>query len=568
MPSLTQTDNLFNPSGSERAPIDKLPNEILESIFLHFPAQSTRDDSTWLSIMLVCRRWYLVSIACPLIWNNIIIAGYPPHPVFLDRVKLAPLDVTIHISDGDNYVNIARALAVIHEVNHIRHLQLHVPLRQLFQYIPSFITAQASRLESFDLLVTGSKLPDEVVVIPDEIFPGDLSRLRSLSLAGMRDNAYPGLEFSWRNRLFTSNLTALCVSRPAWKSRPSVEELGAVLRCACALESLSLSYALPVATNGPLEISSASTHVSSKIFLPCLTMLRLHDLILELTAVLARLDIPNCAAIYAHAIYDDHYDPRSAQPIAFRAAVAFRDLCRSPGDYLCFRQVGPKHFSWRRFDFRSLGVSDLHFNIEWAPETPLPTTEAAIFVSLTPFFVNRLRGFFAAANFTVSTSSWVTMLLPSLSSVEDIEVFGSLTIGLVQALEHDDKAQMLPCLHRLCIMSVDFSFPLRPPIGLRSLDRSLLNALHSRREASRASLFIELKSCRASQALQARLQELTKGKLIMSGKSVTWDAREWEAGSGSDESDLESDAGSGLDRTGWGSDSGDGSTSSGSRRPE
>ena len=78
-----------------------LDDDTLGELFLYFPAQAHwkeeygHEDSTWLSITHVCRRWRNLSVSTPSIWSNIITS--PPFwtPLCLERSQSAPIDIKL-----------------------------------------------------------------------------------------------------------------------------------------------------------------------------------------------------------------------------------------------------------------------------------------------------------------------------------------------------------------------------------------------------------------------------------------------------------------------------------------
>ena len=51
------------------APINKLPTEILQQVFVHVPSRSRKCSPSWMvSLQFVCRRWRSVLLATPKFW--------------------------------------------------------------------------------------------------------------------------------------------------------------------------------------------------------------------------------------------------------------------------------------------------------------------------------------------------------------------------------------------------------------------------------------------------------------------------------------------------------------------
>ena len=85
-----------------QSPVQRLPSELLASIFIMGVMNMEEDDSLMLStLMLVCRHWLEVAVNTPILWTRI--AAGVRHPIShaqrkLERSKALPLHICVDFS--------------------------------------------------------------------------------------------------------------------------------------------------------------------------------------------------------------------------------------------------------------------------------------------------------------------------------------------------------------------------------------------------------------------------------------------------------------------------------------
>ncbi|KAF5325419.1 hypothetical protein D9619_010025 [Psilocybe cf. subviscida] len=241
------------------ASVSKLPDDILQLIFLILRDSSGRHLRDWLRVTHTCRYWWGVAIGSPLLWTHVYSETPPAFTqLMLERSRSAPLEVVL--MRGEHSI---RALTIIlQEIERIRTLELHLDppdfMDTVYDIVASFGRGrEASSLES--LIINISSRWSPVKTITDVFRPTRLLRRLTLSGGYYRWDMFP-----------LPNLTRLCLD-----GRSLGEVSGAqfmeILRQMQKLEVLSMHwYGMRMSQFPPIPRPKP-------IYLPCLQKLQIRD---------------------------------------------------------------------------------------------------------------------------------------------------------------------------------------------------------------------------------------------------------------------------------------------------
>ncbi|KAF5325443.1 hypothetical protein D9619_010040 [Psilocybe cf. subviscida] len=171
---------------NELASVCKLPDEILQCIFLILRDSTDLHPKNWHHVTDVCRHWRHVAIGSPSLWTRL--RDFPPAltRLMLERSQNAPLDVRLTFR-----CSITTLAAILHEVERIRTLDfdgMHNVLDTVYDILAGLGRDwEASLLQSLTIHTAGYNTvaaPASVKILADVFHP--TRRLRRLSLI----NAY------------------------------------------------------------------------------------------------------------------------------------------------------------------------------------------------------------------------------------------------------------------------------------------------------------------------------------------------------------------------------------------
>ncbi|KAI4518949.1 hypothetical protein K525DRAFT_207257 [Schizophyllum commune Loenen D] len=307
-------------NSSAQAPIEKLPPEIMECIFLlcqpfyddFLPTWPSRKSLEWISVACVSRRWRFIATSYPMLWCTIELCYNRPADLgrmFLKRSRNAPLTVFF----ASKYRRSSSSdIAVLQEIgaHHCdRLVALHVDVAHWRSFIRVYdlLDGKASHLESLSILLhrndydTSKKYPR----IGPDAFAAQLSNVRRLAF---RQCTY------WQLGPF-ARLTHLAVCTDSYgddagnfwsllQRSPQLEEL-VVLRCRVLNGDLTGFPILP---------------------LPHLRRLQLSGDVRRPSLFLARLNIPETCGIWINWYMERLLD--SASPLPGSPSRATAQLMR------------------------------------------------------------------------------------------------------------------------------------------------------------------------------------------------------------------------------------------------
>lgn len=224
-----------------QAPLQRLPNELLASIFVIGVLDTGDQDSLMLStLMLVCRHWREVATNTPALWSRITVGTHHSlnrARLKLDRSKAAPLDIYIDFSPRLEHGSVTTE-SVVHTMDLLcpsiwrwRTLQLTVPNRPQAHAALMRCKEQAPILEFLSVRIAHSMQEDHYSTFHLSLFAGHTPRLRSCS--------FTSFNFGWEIGL-VSGLRSLKLGGYWNGHSPSVDVILGILRACPQLEELVL----------------------------------------------------------------------------------------------------------------------------------------------------------------------------------------------------------------------------------------------------------------------------------------------------------------------------------------
>ena len=225
-----------------QAPIQRLPSELLASIFTIGVLGADEEDTLMLSnVMLVCRYWADVAMNNPVLWSRVVVSDH----VSLDkarrrlaRSKSVPLHVDINFSPqmdgrgGTTTETIIHAIDILYpSIWRWKSFQLSVPTRPQAHAALSRCKDKAPMLEVLQVRVFNSMQDDHYAPPPLPLFDGHFPRLAVCS--------FNSFNFGWD----LSMVRALRVLELGgyWNNyAPAVDVILDILRASPQLEELSL----------------------------------------------------------------------------------------------------------------------------------------------------------------------------------------------------------------------------------------------------------------------------------------------------------------------------------------
>ncbi|KAK7681447.1 hypothetical protein QCA50_015539 [Cerrena zonata] len=221
--------------------ISHLPPELLGTCFVHLRDlvigydQWKTSPSSWLRIVLVCKRWHDIAVCCPPLWSYIdmLRRSLKMVELLLQRSGAVPLTIKY---DNESFIFSERAythlevkiITVLHHSHRIQDLELAMPRPMVDRLVAKYpTTLKLSRLRSLNLISTPSKV-DEIGRSPLP-FDFDCPKLDTLILSGF---AYDHIVSLFHPRL--RFLMVLLIEYPA------LDELLDDIQSMPALEVLTL----------------------------------------------------------------------------------------------------------------------------------------------------------------------------------------------------------------------------------------------------------------------------------------------------------------------------------------
>lgn len=224
-----------------QSPVQRVPNDLLSSIFTIAVLDGEEEDSITLSnLMLVCQYWRAVAIHTPMLWTRIAMGTHRSVDralLKLDRSKTAPLYISLDFSPRMEHgtvstENIITAMDLIQPaIWRWKTFHLTVPSRPQAHIALTRCKEQAPLLEVLSIRVAHSMQEDHYSTPPLPLFERHMPRLRSTS--------FTSFNFNWDLSLL-SNLRVLKLGGYWNGFSPSADVILKTLRSCPLLEELVL----------------------------------------------------------------------------------------------------------------------------------------------------------------------------------------------------------------------------------------------------------------------------------------------------------------------------------------
>ncbi|KZT23390.1 hypothetical protein NEOLEDRAFT_1069537 [Neolentinus lepideus HHB14362 ss-1] len=224
-----------------QSPIQRLPSELLASIFVVGALDTTEEDPLSVStLMLVCKHWSEVAMDTPILWSRLALrnqSSIERTKFKLARSRSAPLDISIDFNPrvettGHMTQNVVHAMDILRpSIYRWRSFSLVVSNRPQAHAALQRCREPAPLLQALSVHVSNSMQDDYYSNLPLPIFDGQTPRLRSVS--------FTSFNFGWNSRL----VVGLRVLKLAgyWESfAPSTAQILDILRACPQLEEFSL----------------------------------------------------------------------------------------------------------------------------------------------------------------------------------------------------------------------------------------------------------------------------------------------------------------------------------------
>jgi len=154
--------------------------------------------------------------------------------VYIERSKLAPLELSLYNNVDVGYLEEALLLVVPH-IGRLKSLSLDGVGDDILQDLTPYFSRHIPLLSKLTIDITWDPSP----VMSTELFNGNLSSLRSLSLYGVITH------LPWKN---LSNLTTFQLSN-VWEDSPSITQLLDFLEDAHHLRDITLNHSMPTSSD-------------------------------------------------------------------------------------------------------------------------------------------------------------------------------------------------------------------------------------------------------------------------------------------------------------------------------
>ncbi|VDC02024.1 unnamed protein product [Peniophora sp. CBMAI 1063] len=496
---------------------DLLDDDVLREVFLYFPAQAhwkafhPHEESTWLSITHVSRRWRTLSLSMPTIWSQIITTPAFWAPLCLERSQNAP--IKIHLEWRKLYTrwNPSDQLvaSVLGHLSHTRALNLESVPAPTYDRFVSLLKQPADELFEFHLQAeTAQGL--QPLTIPGDIFAGRVRHLRDLALEGL------ALRFEWKSPIFSSSLTRLSLTELS--ERVCRSELYAALRPMSELEHLRVANALHLVPSSSTAVPTLPP-AGERVTLPKLKRISLEDHALDVCDFVGHLSLPPLLTIYIKmAQRDEHED---AVP-SVTAAARVLSLLATPRASQPKQRCEVRHFKTDHFEVRMATPAEngdfreekdhLNITFRWKAFNARVERAAAFLAILGALPLHAAHELLLSSRDPLSSvpaQDWAALGL--FPSTEIVTLGGHAAYGFVHVL---NTPGALPRMRKLVASNVHFASPTRS----EGLGATLIQRL------TEAPLeVLEIRSCNVAEEQVATFRRLCD-EVKREGSANTWGA--------------------------------------------
>ncbi|KAH9956811.1 hypothetical protein BC827DRAFT_1270731 [Russula dissimulans] len=343
---------------NERAPISRLPVEILVQIFSYYSASDRhphvrfRTPPTWLAVTHVCQRWRDAALSCPFLWVDMISTNFRWTEEMLNRSTDVPIHITV--DDGGSAqkpCELKTARLLFSKVHRAQSLVMTCA-STILTCMPILLDAEAAPLLQ-ELIITNFHPTNTLDLVARPLFSGKSPSLQLLSLYRCR--------VRWSSPLFQCDLVYLSISHIPHEHRPNLPQVLEVLERLTRLECLQLDEALPVHVSSPNE-TTVSLLSAERLFLRRLRFFSLcARSALDILKLTAHVLIPASALFQLICEDFERYNPHTDSGDVMFAALASH-LC-APRDTPASSDGGSADV-WA--PVRSLHVRDIPAARSWS----------------------------------------------------------------------------------------------------------------------------------------------------------------------------------------------------------
>ena len=221
------------------APINKTPADVLTMIPDYWDERIR--DQNLITLTHVCRGWRDIFTSCPSLWARLDCTNVRKTRVYLERSKSSPLE--IHIGDSSE-----AASYLVPHIGRLKTLYAHTTSGSIPPALVRHFSCRLPLLEKLTIKSLYGRLPP----LPEELFGGDLSSLRELSLG-------PGVPtpLPWKDMW---NLTTLTLDRMAEYDFPLTQLLN-FFESAPHIRYIYIHNSIPYSSDAPAQRVVSLTHL-------------------------------------------------------------------------------------------------------------------------------------------------------------------------------------------------------------------------------------------------------------------------------------------------------------------
>ena len=284
-------------------PVNRIPPEILSLILDYLEGRDK--DKNLIKLTHVCRSWRDIFISHSSLWTRLDFKDVDKTRVYIERSKSVPLDI--------HFPEFYQKEASLLVIPHTHRLKTLLVLGFLHRILPFLVEHFSCPLPLFDkLMITPSCYHGPA--LPDQLFNGNLSSLRELTLAGVNT------PLPWRD---LSNLTTFNL-RKFHEDEILLSQLLDFFESAPYLRHIRLDKSSPSSCDAPSERVVSLPHLKDLSIITERTHSALFD----------HLSIPAGAFLYLEFDFYDEHRPISSRLSKFPGSL--RNLSHITAVNLCF----------------------------------------------------------------------------------------------------------------------------------------------------------------------------------------------------------------------------------------
>ena len=218
--------------------INKIPPEIL-SLIPNYWEDSDR-DTCLIGLTHVCRSWRELFTSFPLLWNRLDCTSIDKTKIYIERSKSSPLEIYLERSEDRSYREEALVL-VATQVGRLSAISVLGDSTKVLTLLVDHFSFPAPPLKKLDINHYRHYHP--ALILPNELFNGDLSSLHELCLYGVIT------PLPWRGSSNLTTFSLCCVP----ENKILLTQLLDFLESAPHLCHITFFKSIPNSSNAPAE---------------------------------------------------------------------------------------------------------------------------------------------------------------------------------------------------------------------------------------------------------------------------------------------------------------------------